>query len=53
MKALFVKGFVCYAKLFGFYFTGHGVALNLFKQGILMTVTVPKVSLDISWSRIG
>lgn len=53
MKALFFKGLVCYAKLFRFYFTGHGVALNLFKQGMLMTVTVPKVALDISWSSIG
>lgn len=31
-KALFFKGLVCYAKLFGFYLIGHVVALNLFKK---------------------
>lgn len=54
-EALFSYGSIYYAtsKLFGFYLTGNGIALNLSKQCSLMTETVSEVALDGSWTRVG
>lgn len=49
---MLLKGPVCYAKLFGFYFACSGVALILFKLGTL-TVIVPQMALDTPWSTVG
>ena len=48
---MLLKGRICYAKLFGFYFACNGVALILFKLGTL-TVIVPQVALTVEHSRV-